>query len=154
MEEKHKKEEQELPHRELENSLAPSGSYIGHPRHEGHGHSLTHHSVSQHGITVLPSQSNSPNPGIQAGISIDTYIPGLSVTIKPISNDVRSFTIASRRTFTICTTHVTERYVEMASSTSASWTNLVMTNSKYSTSNDFAIFGDTQSQDARPARGL
>lgn len=92
MEEKHKKEEQELPHRELENSLAPSGSYIGHPRHEGHRHSLTHHSVSQHGITVLPSQSNPPNPKIQAsGISIETYIPGLSVTIKPISNDVTEF---------------------------------------------------------------
>ena len=93
MEEKHKKEEQELPHRELEDSLAPSGSYIGHPRYEGHVHSLTHHSVSQHGISVLlPSQSNSPNPRIQApGISLDTYIPGLSVTIKPISNDVAEF---------------------------------------------------------------
>jgi len=92
MEEKHKKEEHELPHRELENSLAPSGSYIVHPRPEGHGHSPTHHSVSQPGITVLPSQSISPIPGIQTpGISIDTYNPGLSVTIKPISNDVAEF---------------------------------------------------------------
>ena len=92
MEEKHKKEEHELPHRELENSLAQSGSYVGHSRHEGHGHSPTHNSVNQHGITVLPSQSNSLIPGIQTpGISIDTNIPGLSVTIKPISNDVAEF---------------------------------------------------------------
>jgi hypothetical protein len=92
MEEKHKKEEHELPHRELENSLAPSGSYIVHPRSEGHGHSPTHHRVSQQKIMVLPSQSNSPIPGIQTpGISIDTYNPGLSVTIKPLSNEVEEF---------------------------------------------------------------
>lgn len=92
MEEKHKKEEQELPHRELENSLAPFGSYIGHPLHEGHGRSLTYHSVSQNRITVLPSQSNSLHRGIQGPeVAIDTCIPRLSVTIKPISNNVAEF---------------------------------------------------------------
>ena len=87
-EEKISEEDRELPHGELENSLVPAGSYAGHAQHEGHGHSLSHHSISQHAVTTtVPKVSNFSNPGIQPpGILIDTYIPRVLVTIKDTSN--------------------------------------------------------------------
>jgi hypothetical protein len=91
--EKRTEEDGELPHRNLEDSLATAGSYAGRAHHKEHGHSLIHGSVKRQVVsTTVPGPSNFSDPGIQPpGIFIDTCIPGLSVTIKEIPRGIAQF---------------------------------------------------------------
>ena len=90
-EEKHTEEDRELPHRKREDSLATASSHAGHSHLQEHKHSFTPSSVKPP-VTTAPVPSNLPNPGNQPpGFFVDTYMPGLSVTIKEIPSDIAQF---------------------------------------------------------------
>jgi hypothetical protein len=88
-----KEEDRELPHSKLEDSLATAGSYTGRPHHQENQHSLTDGAVKRRVTsTTVPGPSIFSDLGIKPpGLFIDTYIPGLSVTIKEISHDIAQF---------------------------------------------------------------
>jgi len=92
-EDKQTEENGELPHLEFEDRLAAAGSFAGRPHHNEQGHALTYGSIKRQVVsTTVPGPSNFSSPGIQPpGLFIDTYIPGLSVTIKEISRDIDQF---------------------------------------------------------------
>lgn len=93
-EEKKTEEDRELAHSKLQN-VAAIGTQAARSHGKEYGHSLTYGSVKRPTATTtvpVPGSSNPPSPGIQPpGLFIDTYIPGLSVTIKEIPNDFAQF---------------------------------------------------------------